>query len=133
MITLNGNPLPDGLLWRDEFSGSDIKQTVENAANGALVVQSAQLMGGRQIVLVGGETLCWAFRTTLLQLKALLATSEPMELNYHGSLYSVIPDHSQGPLKAGPLYHENTAVTDLSEDAEQRWYIDTIYLIEAPQ
>lgn len=70
-ITLNGTPLPDDLLWRDEFAWSAIAQRTEVSLGGALVIEESAQLAGRPITLEGGDNHGWATRAQVLALRTL--------------------------------------------------------------
>lgn len=69
-LTLNDgtNPivtLPDELVWQDEFDWSSITHSKDFTVSGALSIQVGEKLAGRDITLVGTESLGWIDRDTV--------------------------------------------------------------------
>lgn len=103
-ITLNGIELPQDLEWQDEFDWTPIRQSQDIALSGTLIVAESAQQTGRPITLYGGPNACWVPRSIVVQLYALTQTPENiMTLHYHGTDYSVMWRHQDGPLNAKPV------------------------------
>lgn len=110
-ITLGTIPLPDGLIWSDEFVWQSVSQSMEYALDGSLVVEVwADRQAGRPITLTGGRTgrtsWAWMTRAEVVALKAALDDpAAQFTLTLHdGRTFTVIPNRDgDGPLTADPL------------------------------
>lgn len=110
MISLANIPLPEDLLWPDEFSWTPVRQNQDVALSGALIVEEATQQAGRLITLTGGDDV-WTDRATIEALYALAQqASSPLVLSYHGRSFNVLFRHADGAIDAQPvLPHSNPA------------------------
>lgn len=100
-IALDALPLPDDLVWSDEFDGSLVKQREEVALSGALIIQSGVQLKGRNITLGGA----WVTRGVLKQLRVLAeAAPVSMALTLHdGRVFDVLFRRDQDPITSRPV------------------------------
>ena len=97
--------LSDALAWADEFSWSPVEQTVRRSLTGALIISTAQRLGGRPITLAY-ETAdrAWMPRSTLVQCRAWAAIAgQQLTLTLRGTAYTVIWRHQDGAIEATPV------------------------------
>jgi hypothetical protein len=64
-LTLDAITLPTDLLWVDEYAYTPVKQTINTAVDGSLVIEAAAAQAGRPITLQGGDDYAWCNKTTL--------------------------------------------------------------------
>ena len=69
-LTLDSISLPTDLIWADEYAYTPVKQTINTAVNGALVIEAAAALAGRPITLQGGSDYAWCSKATLELLRA---------------------------------------------------------------
>lgn len=128
-ITLNALPLPQGLLWNDEFTWSPLAQTTEYSLTGALIVEQATKQAGRPITLSGSRRFAWITRAQAAALKTLLDTGAPMTLTLHDArTFTVLPADAE-PLSVSPLPRvQDSGFADAGATA---WLVlETLKLIE---
>jgi hypothetical protein len=108
-ITLDAITLPADLIWLDEFDWSPMTQSETYTLSGALVIESAQMLAGRPITLVGGDNAAWVDRTTLAALYAKLTDDPTMTLTLHDArTFSVKFKMAGQPIQARPIIDYNT-------------------------
>lgn len=96
--------LPDDLLWTNEFNFPAVSQTKKRGITGALLLQSAALVGGRPMVLEAGEEHAWVERSVVEQLLTAAAIpGQQFTLTYRGVAHSVVFDHEAGAVEADPV------------------------------
>lgn len=97
--------LPSDLLWTNEYDWPSVKQSTKQLLTGALLVQSAAKLAGREIDLEGGEQYAWAPRSLVDSLYAwTLLPGEVFGLVLRtGPAVNVIFNHEKGALKASPI------------------------------
>lgn len=147
MITLGALVLPDGLVWADEYAWTPVaQQAEERTLTGALVVEEALKQGGRPITLKGQQdgngSTAWllrqsAFRgyASLEALRAALCTaSATLDLTLHdGRQFRVAPrQDGEGPLKVAPRPVYGNSFVPANPDAQTRYFVDEIRLMEIP-
>ena len=147
MITLGALVLPDGLIWADEYAWTPVaQQAEERTLTGALVVEEAIKTGGRPITLKGQQdgngSTAWllrqsAFRghTSLEALRAALHAAEAtLDLTLHdGRRFRVTPrQDGEGPLKVAPRPVYGNSVVLADPDADTRYFVEEIRLMEIP-
>jgi len=71
--------LPADLEWVDEFLWTKVKEKVEVALDGALIIQTATQLKGRPITLRGGSNV-WLTREELSKLQAMMDAGKTMTL-----------------------------------------------------
>lgn len=87
-ILLDAVPLPDDLIWSDEYKWSPVVQGIKKSLTGALIIQEGALLAGRSITLNGSHT--WISKATADSIQALVDTPDiEMSLNLHGTIYPV--------------------------------------------
>lgn len=117
-------PLPDGLVWVDEFTTTQIAQSTTRTLSGALVVQTGTKIEGRPITLNGAES-GWITYADLQVLRNYLEANADatMVLNFRDNEFNVILDASEGSaLSAQP-------VVDYSTPEASDWYTMTLKLL----
>lgn len=90
--------LSDDLFWADENNWNPVEQTAQRTITGALIVQSAQRVGGRPITLQPiDESSAWLSRDIIDQLRNLAAVAgRELTLTLRGTNYDVIFRHQDG-------------------------------------
>lgn len=106
-ITLGAITLPATLVWEDEFAWSPISQSIEYSLTGALIVQEATKLAGRDITLTGKSDsnahTGAIFRTNLLVLQTALAVSgASWTLTLHDARTFTVAAR-ENPLEVEPL------------------------------
>lgn len=121
-------PLPENLLWVDEYGWSAVKTAKTYTTTGALWVDSWAKQAGRPITLQGAQDRAWCDRGALETLRAwaadisLYPTALPanpaalLSLNHRGTVYPVMFDHDQPAIAAEPL-------TDLLQGGQSRYTV----------
>jgi hypothetical protein len=121
-ITLDAIPLPDDLIWIDEFDWTPMQQAKSYTLTGALVIESGQKQAGRPITLAGGDNAAWATRSQVEALSAKLVGDPTMTLTLHdGRTFSVKWVHDNPIQSKLILDYNNPIVSD--------WYSLTIKLM----
>jgi len=119
---LDSITLPTDLIWIDEYAYSPVKQSINTAVNGGLIIEAAAALAGRPITLQGGDDYAWASKATLELLRLKQATPGlVMSLGLLGVTYSVI--FAQPGITA-------KQVIDYSNPASEDWYAVTLKFIE---
>jgi hypothetical protein len=113
MNTIGALPLPDDLVWVNEFSTTQIAQSKKRTLTGVNVIQESTLIHGRNIILdgLGGS---WITRAELLALRAL-AESEDVShvLRFNNVNYDVRFDRSSGSaIEATPVVNCSDPTSD---------------------
>jgi hypothetical protein len=113
-MTLDGITLPPGLIWEDEFNWTPVVQNVTMTLTGTVLVQEASGLTGRPITLVGSEESCWASRSVVQQLIALMQTADTiMSLTIGITTYSVMWRREDGtPIEVEQLLPVTEPATD---------------------
>lgn len=89
--------LPEDLLWTNEFRWSAVSQSTERSLTGALLIDAAARVGGRQITLAGREDFGWILRAGLETLRAWASIPEQQfTLTHNGVARTVLFDHGTG-------------------------------------
>lgn len=148
MITLGALVLPAGLVWADEYAWTPVaQQAEERTLTGALVVEEALKTGGRPITLKGqqegpNQSTVWLLRqaefrghTSLEALRAALCAAEAtLDLTLHdGRQFRVAPrQDGEGPLKVAPRPVYGNSVVLANPDAQTRYFVEEIRLMEIP-
>lgn len=102
--------LPEDLLWVDEFSWNPVQQSAEATITGALIVQSATKLAGRQITLQPeDDDSAWMTRTVLEQVRNFAAEAgKEMVLTLRGQPHDVVFRHQEGSaIESSPVVHYN--------------------------
>ena len=73
-LTLDSITLPTDLIWIDEYAWTPVKQSINTAVNGGLIIEAAAALAGRPITLQGGDDYAWASKATLELLRLKQAT-----------------------------------------------------------
>jgi hypothetical protein len=121
-LMLDSITLPTDLIWIDEYAYSPVKQSINTAVNGGLIIEAAAALAGRPITLQGGDDYAWASKATLELLRLKQATPGlVMSLGLLGVTYSVI--FAQPGITA-------KQVIDYSNPASEDWYAVTLKFIE---
>jgi len=121
-LTLDSITLPTDLIWIDEYAWTPVKQSINTAVNGGLIIEAAAALAGRPITLQGGDDYAWASKATLELLRLKQATPGlVMSLGLLGVTYSVI--FAQPGITA-------KQVIDYSNPASEDWYAVTLKFIE---
>jgi hypothetical protein len=121
---LHDVPLPDDMVWTDEFNWPTIIKSTEYTLTGSLIVDSGQRQAGRPITLAGAADGGWVTRATLGALRDL-ASALPGQYVLalaDGRSFQVVFAPEE-PLLAEPIF----AVSDPGADW---WYVATVKLIE---
>lgn len=74
-MRLQNLELPENLYWSNEFKFKGIAQSVERTVAGALIIESAPLVYGQKITLMGA----WSKRELVIGLKALESSGGVVE------------------------------------------------------
>ena len=121
-ITLDSITLPPDLLWTDEYQYTPVKQSINTAVDGSLVIEAAAALTGRPITLQGGDDYAWCSKATLELLR--LKQAQPglvMTLTLLSVAHNVI--FMQPGITAKPvLDYSNPEATD--------WYAVTLKFLE---
>lgn len=97
MITLDAINLPSDLEWVDEYTWSPVKNKTDITLTGALIIQEAAQLTGREITLQGGTEASWVTRAVVDSLKAKSdIVDNIMTLSYHGRSFSVAFNRAGG-------------------------------------
>jgi hypothetical protein len=121
-LTLDSITLPTDLLWSDEYIYTPVKQTVNMAVDGSLVIEAAAALAGRPITLQGGADYAWISKGTLELLRLKQAVPGlVMSLSLLGVTHSVI--FAQPGIEA-------RQVQDFSNPDSGDWYAVTLKFIE---
>ena len=121
-LMLDSITLPTDLIWIDEYAWTPVKQSINTAVNGGLIIEAAAALAGRPITLQGGDDYAWASKATLELLRLKQATPGlVMSLGLLGVTYSVI--FAQPGITA-------KQVIDYSNPASEDWYAVTLKFIE---
>ncbi len=121
-ITLDSITLPPDLLWNDEYQYTPVKQTINTAIDGSLVIEAAAALTGRPITLQGGDDYAWCSKATLELLR--LKQAQPglvMTLTLFSITHSVV--FMQPGITAKP-------VQDFSNPESSDFYAVTLRFIE---
>jgi hypothetical protein len=122
LLTLDAITLPLDLMWIDEYAYTPVKQVINTAVDGSLVIEVASLLAGRPITLQGGEDYAWISRATLESLRLKQATPGlVMTLTLLGVSRSVL--FVQPGITA-------KLVIDYSNPANGDWYVVTLKFLE---
>lgn len=100
--------LHEDLWWSDESGWHPVEQTVERTVTGALVIESAQRLAGREITLEPeDDSSAWMSGATLTALRNLAAVPGlVMQLTIRGQAYDVVFRHHAGsPIDAKPVVY----------------------------
>jgi hypothetical protein len=90
-LTLDAITLPPDLMWVDEYAYTPVKQTINTAVDGALIIEAAAALAGRPITLQGGDDYAWVDRSTLESLRVKQALpGQIMTLVLLGVSHSVL-------------------------------------------
>jgi hypothetical protein len=118
--------LSDDLFWADENNWNQVEQTATRTITGALIVQSAQRVGGRPITLQPpDDSSAWMSRDTVDQLRNLAAVAgREMTLTLRGSTYDVIFRHHDG------VAVEAKPVVFFRDEVPGDFYLCTLRLME---
>lgn len=105
MTTLDTLPLPDGLLWPDEYTAQTVTQTRRRTLDGGQVVFYAPLTAGRTITLESGPDTGWLTKTQVEALAALAQSPGAVyPLSIRGQSHRVLFRHDDPPaFEASPL------------------------------
>lgn len=115
--------LPQDLLWTDEFAWKKVEQSLEYSTTGALVVDEWTKQAGRPITLAGTVERGWCKRDTLKTLNTWAGqTGLTLSLMHNGVAYSVMWDHSAGPITAEPI-------VEYREPEDTDFYSLTLYFV----
>lgn len=89
-IALEGIDLPADLIWVDEYLWSPVKQGIALSLNGKQIISETAQTKGRPVTLEGDQESAWVTKATLDELLSAEATpSQDLELDYHGTSYTV--------------------------------------------
>ena len=128
-ITLAALPLPNGLIWSDEFAWSPLAQATEYSLTGALIVEQATKQAGRPITLIGGRTWAWLTRAEAAALKELLNAGDEMTLTLHDSRTFTVLPAGDDPLAVSPL--PRVRDSGLADAGADDWLVlESLKLIE---
>lgn len=133
MITLTANgatiALDDDLYWSDEYSWSPIQQSIDWAADGALMIDEFEKLAGRPITLQPpSPDAAWLPGVVLRQLQALAALPElEMSLTVRSTTFDVMFRRNDGPaIEAEPVEFQSDPVPgDIGDQ-----YLVTLRFIE---
>lgn len=125
--TLGAIAIPAGCRWIDEFDWSPVESAAEYSITGALVIDTAERLAGRQITLEADDDKGWSgmTRAILLQIYAMAAVpGQQYTLTLaDGRVFPVIFRPGEPPITARPLADRENPPAD--------WpYIITLRLTE---
>jgi len=108
ILTANGTAieLDDDLYWSDEYTWSPIQQSIDWAADGALMIDEFEKQAGRPITLQPpAPDAAWLPGVVLRQLQALAALPElEMSLTVRSTTFAVMFRRNDGPaIEAEPV------------------------------
>jgi hypothetical protein len=97
--------LPDDLLWRDEFTTSQIAQDTKRTLTGAFVIFEDTKVKGRSMSLESDDDSGWIERADLLALRALFEQEDTdLDLFYRGVIVTVRVNRANGSgVSASPV------------------------------
>ena len=122
----NTHPLPDRLIWADEYDWSPVEQTKTYTTTGALIIDTGIRQAGRPITLQGTESAAWITRALCDALRAWAALPGiEMSLTLRGQVHTVIFDQEKGAIEAKSLH----LLLD-SEHTADVLYLPTLRFIE---
>jgi len=116
---------PD-LYWSDERNWFPVEQTSQRTITGALIVSSAERIGGRPITLEpGDDDSAWMAHSVVAALRNLaVVPGRVMQLTLKGVSRDVIFRHQDGsPIEATPVVQYN-------DDDANDWYRTTLRFME---
>jgi hypothetical protein len=123
-ITIGGIPLDNDMVWSDQYNWvAAVGSSARTIDEGAEVVQSYSIGGGRPMTLQGDANHGWQTQSTLNALWSL--AEQPgvsYTLNYHGAEYTVRFVHEAPP----PIAF--VPVTHVTQPDSGFWYTGTIKL-----
>jgi hypothetical protein len=105
-IVLDSITLPDDLIWSNEYDWHPVSQVINKSLTGALIIQEAAQIKGREITLTGGADYAWITKATLDLLKVKVDTPDlTMVLAMNGTNYNVIFNRSgnSGAIQAATI------------------------------
>ena len=79
-LTLDTVTLPDVLSWNDEFEWSPVTHSKSYGVTGSLFVQVGDKLAGRDITLVGSDSMGWITRDIVEDLQTLRDADTEMTL-----------------------------------------------------
>lgn len=105
--------LDDDFFWPDEYDWQPVEQNSERTVTGALIVSTAQRIGGRPITLQPeDDSSAWISKATLDALRSWAAVAgRQMSLTLRGVARVVIFRHQDGAIEATPVVHYNDTDT----------------------
>lgn len=122
--SLDGVPLPDGLVWTDEFANATVAQSVKRALDGSLVVFYGGIQSGLPITLASEPDAGW-MRRDLVEALQVRASSPGgiYTLQLRGQVFQVMFRHHDVPaFDAKPL-------VSLATPAPGDYYLATLKLM----
>lgn len=110
-------PLPETLLWTDQYGWKSLEQSKEYTSTGALVIEAWAKQAGQPMTLQGAQDRAWCSRGDLATLRAWADQAGlVLELNHRGASHQVAFDHEQQAIEAEPL-------TDLLQGGPSRYVV----------
>lgn len=122
-------PLPNDLLWTDEYAWTPTASKMDVLITGAIVIQSAIKQAGRPITLSADADMGWVPRSTVETIRewagvAISDTTGRFELTLHdGRVLIVAFRHDDTPIDASP-------VLGLPYRNDNDWYNVTVRFLE---
>lgn len=122
-ISLDAITLPEDLIWVDEYAYTPVKQTINTAVDGSLVIEAAAALAGRPMTLQGEDNAAWIDRSTLEALRAKqYQAALVMTLTLNGASFSVLFMQPDGIAARPVIDYNNPEAAD--------WYTVTLKFIE---
>lgn len=96
-------PLPDDLMWPDEYAWNPVEQSVRPSVTGALIIDVGTWLAGRPITLEGertpdGRYIAWLTGSDLTQLRSWAdVAGQELTLTLRGIARTVIFRHHEKP------------------------------------
>ena len=104
VLTLDEIDLPLDLVWVDEFDFTPIEQKQTRTLTGAIVFETAEKQGGRNITIGEGDAPVFVKKTIIDALYAKLTANSVMTLTLQDTRsFSVRFQHEDKPLEAKPV------------------------------
>jgi hypothetical protein len=126
-LTLDTVALPDELHWQDEFTWNKKTHSKAYGITGALFVQVGTKETGRDITLVGTESMWWVTRDVIEDLQTLRDTDPEMTLTLQDSrTFTVMFKQDEECIDVEPIIAHN------QYEASGYYKINAIRLFQIP-
>lgn len=129
-VTLEELPLPNDLLWTDEFQWTPVQATNTYTLTGALIIEQGVRQAGRPITLAADPDMAWVTRATVQKLRdwsAIAGRKFKLVLEYATDVrqFVVVFRHEGDPVGAAP-------VKGFPGHADGDWFRVSLKFIEVP-